>query len=180
MGEEKGPEFYIGKSSIKNSDKYRPLYVRVVDMLDEIGVDSRIIEMGCGIGTFAGMLHSNNHRNYIGFDFSPDMIMIAKENHGNQIFMQYDLRDESIQKFYFGCSWFICLEVLEHIEDDFLVLSYLPKGANIIFSLPVFNAKAHVRWFKRQEEIYDRYSSVIRIEECQFVRKWFLCKGIKI
>ena len=180
MGEEKGPEYYTGKSSIRNSDKYKPLYVKVIDMLNETGVYSRIIEMGSGLGTLAGMLYANEYRNYMGFDFSPDMISYAKENHGNQIFMQYDLKDPSIQKFYFGCSWFICLEVLEHIKDDFLVLSYLPKGANLIFSLPISDAKAHVRWFKKQEEIYDRYSSVLRIEECQFVRKWFLCRGVKI
>jgi len=179
MGEEKPAEWYTGKGSQKHIKKYMPLYLDVFGLIKEnIGPGNRIVEMGCGIGTLAKLLFANNYKNYLGFDFSSDMIEISKNENPNQLFMQFDLRDADIKKYYTGCSHFICLEVLEHIKDDFAVLNLLPKGAMLFFSLPTNDAKAHVRWFKKKEAIYDRYSSVINIQSCQKVGKWHLCKGI--
>ena len=181
MGEEKPAEWYTAVSTERWVHKYMPIYVLTMDMLkEETEPGERILEMGSGIGTMAKILFENGYRNYLGIDFSPHMIKRAKELVPNQLFMKCDLKDPMLKKMYTGCKYFICHEVLEHIEDDLKVLSYVPKGATIIFSLPTADAKAHVRRFKTVEGVYERYKEIIDIQTHRFVRKrrWHLCKGV--
>ena len=181
MGEEKPANWYTATSTEKWVSKYMPLYLLTMEMLKaETKPGDRIIELGSGTGTMAGVLHKNGWKNYLGIDFSPHMVKRAGELVPNQLFLQSDLKDPELERLYAGCKYFICLEVLEHIEDDFKVLSYVPKGSTIIFSLPSNDAKAHVRRFKTVEGVYARYSDKIDILTHRFVRKrrWHLCKGV--
>lgn len=181
MGEEKPAEWYTGKSTERNVKKYMPLYLAALDLVKQEakGTEERIIEMGCGTGELGKLLYDNSYINYLGVDFSPDMIAIARQKVPAQEFIRKDLRDTDLPDFYNGCTFFVCLETFEHIEDDFAVIDMIPKNSVIIFSLPTFDAKAHVRKFKQKEHIYDRYGTVIDIQEYKFIRKWHLCKGIK-
>ena len=120
--------------------------------------------------------------NYIGFDFSLYMIKLSKERIPTQVFLQHDIRNDSIKSWYFACKIFICLETLEHIEDDLKVIDLIPEGATIIFSVPTYNFKSHVRYFSDKESVIERYSPLIDIDDndCNLIsNKIWLCKGIR-
>ncbi|MFB9079818.1 class I SAM-dependent DNA methyltransferase [Flavobacterium procerum] len=53
---------------------------------------SSVLEIGSGSGNLAKRFHKNN-QNYIGLDYSEDMIAIAKERNKNGTFIKGDMRD---------------------------------------------------------------------------------------
>ena len=181
MGEEKPAEWYTGKYTEGAMKRYTALYLNAIELIRQTvpDTDARIIDLGCGVGIFSQMLYEAGYQNYLGIDFSAEVIKVAKVNAPNQLFLCNDLRDTSIQPLYTGCTCFVCLEVLEHIKDDMAVLVGVPKGANLIFSLPTADAQAHVRRFKTKEGVYARYSGTINIQKYFFIRKRHLCNGIK-
>jgi len=178
MGKEKEAEFYTGKGYMEKAIKrYWPIYQETFMAVKEARC-GRVIEFGCGVGVLAKMLYDEGFTNYLGIDFSSDMIRLAKSRAPQQCFLQLDLR-ESIKGFCTGSPCFICLETLEHIKNDLQVLDNIPSGATVIFSVPTYNFKAHVRYFKTKEEVIDRYSISIEIKECKLISKIWVCKGVK-
>ena len=53
---------------------------------------------------------------------------------------------------------FICFEVLEHLKDDKKLLSLLPKGTRLIFSVPNYDSPSHVRYFESMSDVFHRYN----------------------
>lgn len=58
---------------------------------------SSILEIGSGTGNLAKRFEENN-QNYLGLDYSHDMITIAKERNKNCSFIQGDMRDFKLDK----------------------------------------------------------------------------------
>ena len=179
MGEEKEAEFYTGKGyTDKAIQRYMPIYTKVIELLSNCYKSGRIVEFGSGVGVLAKMLHDVGYTSYLGIDFSPSMLALSKKRAQHQSFLQLDLRDDA-PSFYTGCQYFIALETLEHIKEDLRVLGNIPKGAHVIFSVPTYNFKAHVRYFKTQEEVRAHYDASIQIEFCELISKIWVCKGRK-
>ncbi len=179
MGTEKEADFYTGEGYTEKAIKrYMPIYEKTIKLLSDCYSSGRIIEFGSGVGVLAKMLYDAGYSNYMGIDFSLDMLALAKKRAPQQSFVQLDLR-KNIKPFCAGSPCFICLETLEHIEEDLWVLGNISKGAHVIFSVPTYNFKAHVRYFKTKEEVIDRYSVSIEIKECKLISKIWVCRGVK-
>jgi len=73
------------------------------------------------------------------------------------MFIFADLRDSKSFGIYQNFHAFVLLEILEHITADWKIIASIPSGSKVVFSVPDFNSKAHVRWFKNQEEVKERY-----------------------
>ena len=56
----------------------------------------------------------------------------------------------------------ICVS-LEHLENDKEILQAIPKGKKVLFSIPNIDAPDHVRVLKTDEEIKERYGSILNI-----------------
>lgn len=164
MGREGKPEDATGESSFKPGifEKfYLPLYKAVIEYLpskDKCGI---VVDLGCGVGFFAKVLFENGYTKYIGVDFSPAVVEKAKVYAPGADFIVADLRSELASKVYQEYRVFVALESLEHIKEDIEVLEKIPSRSLVVFSVPNYDSRFHVRYFASEEEVIDRYKNVL-------------------
>ncbi|MFD2632111.1 class I SAM-dependent methyltransferase [Idiomarina piscisalsi] len=157
----------------KNSDKYaleandsiyEPIWKEVCNIITAENIE-KIIDIGCGPGQFAEYLTARlPNVDYLGLDFSKTAISLAKERCPHLKFACEDVRRYTTKEINKETAY-VMLEVLEHIEDDFVLLELLPKGTNVIFSVPNFDSFGHVRFFKFKESVEKRFDGVLNINE---------------
>lgn len=149
-------------------------WTQVIVFLKKI-VASNVLEVGCGTGQLAEYLVNEGFVNYKGFDFSDKAIEIAKSKVNTCFFVANALEKQS---FHHDYDTIICLEVLEHIKNDLILIENIKKGSNIIFSVPNFDAPSHVRWFTSERQIKRRYYRTIDIQEIIRIGNIYICKGV--
>jgi len=184
MKKELGPEYYDGYSDHPLSPYWVVLYDKAIDLLPD-NTDIKIAELGCGPGLFAEFLYRKGYRNYWGVDFSESCVEWAIKRVPSYQFEVGNLYDENIQKRFLDYDVFICLETFEHMTNDLAVINAIPKGKEIIFSVPNRDDIAHVRWFQNRQSVIQRYSPIINFIKGQTVpgingKKFFLVHGEKI
>ena len=119
--------------------------------------------MGCGAGQLASLIRDKGFKNYIGIDFSKVAIDIAIKVCPEFKFICEDiLNSENLKKIDY--DFVIILEVLEHVEEDKILLSKIKSGTKIIAMVPNFDSESHVRYFSSKKEVKDRYSHSFRTE----------------
>lgn len=106
-------------------------------------IKESVLEIGVGHGAFYGYLPSYVHQ-YMGVDIDPALVENARNVNPQHEYIVADLMDSSFnakiknQKF----QTILCLNVLEHIQDDRLALHNMidalePNGALLLF-VPAF------------------------------------------
>jgi SAM-dependent methyltransferase len=147
-------------------------------------IDGRVLEFGCGTGQFAQMIGERKDVRYLGVDYSKEAIAQAKFRNPEMNF----LCDDVFKVYVPIVDVIVMLELLEHIKEDTKLISKLPKGKLVIFSVPDFQAVNHYRFFKNAKEIKDRYKHIIfnEIKEFKLIKNKhgatntiFLCIGRK-
>lgn len=120
-----------------------------------------VLDIGCGPGALAKFIP-----NYSGFDFSEVAVKLA--NHPRVwVGSAYDKSNFN------GADYYVCTEVLEHL-DDFKVISNIPSGQKVIFSVPSFDDESHIRTFN-EAIIKIRYGSLFdfkRITRFNWRGRW--------
>jgi len=131
-------------------------------VINELSPTDNILELGCGTGQLAHMMHDFGIRNYVGIDFSSAAISRAKINVPSFTFIEADLRTYEFK----DCSncRIICTETFEHINDDISLIKKLPK-TDIIFSVPNYMSENHYRVYENEEYIVKYYEGVMIIED---------------
>ena len=151
--------------------EYYELWVEVIKLVWQYDKDVPITELGCGTGQFAEVLFDEGYKNYCGYDFSKVAIKKAKARTKQLFFVENSL--ELIE--WRAYKLLIALEFLEH-TDDIKILK--PRhDSEIIFTVPDFDDPAHVRHFKTEQEVRDRYTEYIDFESITKFGKYFICKG---
>lgn len=162
--------------------KYYPIWLYILGLIKE----EKIFEGGCGTGQFAQMLIENDKNYQLGIDYSKEAIKIAKNinSENKEKFKIWDLLE--LDKIKIDYNLFLCLEVLEHIDNDLEVLRKIKENKKIIFSVPNFKDIAHVRIFENIEKIILRYGKLIKINNIKIHKinklnnsKIFTIQGIK-
>jgi len=124
-----------------------------------------IVDLGCGAGHLAECLATKNPpAAYVGYDFSEVAIHMAKKKllgHHLYTFEQRDLRKVVNGDTTPPGAIFVCLEVLEHIQDDLRIFQLIPEGAQLIFSVPTFDDPAHVRHFTTRDSVMHQYGPYV-------------------
>ena len=148
---------------------YYPLFRAVLKDLRRINAGA-VLEVGCGTGAFAHLLFDRTSLGYVGFDFSAVAVERARRRTGvsDRFFVgnaleraNYEVPHDTI----------VCTEVLEHIGDDLGVIKNWSSGMKCVCSVPNFGAESHVRHFRSETEVLERYGSAIAIERIVRIKK---------
>ena len=158
---------------------YFPIWNKIIQTMNE---ESIIADFGCGVGQFAELVLKNGLNYAYGVDFSEKAIKMANERNGQDYFYVANLYDESSFRIK-NYNTAILLEVLEHVEQDLKIISYIPEAVRVIFSVPNFDDLSHLRTYDL-ESISRRYESLLDIKEIStFVIKGraviYLCDAIR-
>jgi|AntAceMinimDraft_17_1070374.scaffolds.fasta_scaffold01335_3 2-polyprenyl-3-methyl-5-hydroxy-6-metoxy-1,4-benzoquinol methylase len=104
----------------------------------------RVLEAGCGIGTMTEYL--TDRELLLAIDNSEECIRYMKSKYGgeNPIILKRDLSNESIINLRkYRIDTVVCINILEHIEDDLRALRYihalLEDGGILALMVPAFN-----------------------------------------
>jgi 2-polyprenyl-3-methyl-5-hydroxy-6-metoxy-1,4-benzoquinol methylase len=144
--------------------KYQKLYDSVLKFIP-VNKNVRILDVGCGTGGLINTLKNNGYLNITGLDFSTYCVNYCKKRFPNNNFVQLDLKKNSSKKFINNFSIIIMLEVLEHISDDLNVIKKIKSGSLVVLSLPNYDSKGHVRFFKNIDEIKNRFETALTINK---------------
>lgn len=137
-----------------SSSLYLPVWEAISD---RIKPGAHILEIGCGPAQLATMLFDRAiPGSYVGFDFSPAAIELAKGNLPEQRLEVGDARTTDLVTT-LDYDVAICTEVLEHIIDDIPVLERVPDGVRVLATVPNFDYVSHVRFFRDASEVRARY-----------------------
>lgn len=166
MGVQRGADFY--DTNLRNIAKpleespWLYVYEAAERCVSALGKQVRLADLGCGTGRFARLLANRGYTDYIGLDFSGERVKLAREYvpefefHVADLTLDWPLPERDC---------FVLLEFLEHVDADLEILSRVPAGKRVVFSVPNFDSKGHVRWFDSEAQVKQRYSPLIRWQE---------------
>lgn len=162
------------------TDRFSPIYDCVMRLLSD-RPDAKIFECGCGVGVLAEMIIRYGYE-YHGFDFSGRAIRSCP--HIVTPFVDRDDAYDKLTWIVYEFDTVISIETFEHIQD-LKVLEFVPKGTRVIFSVPNFNSKSHLRTYHSVEGIKEYYKDSLVITETTKIRtskeKYItVCDAIKL
>jgi 2-polyprenyl-3-methyl-5-hydroxy-6-metoxy-1,4-benzoquinol methylase len=141
----------------------------------ELSDGKNIIDVGCGSGRLAHVFRENGFDgSYLGIDFSKNAIDYCRRTYPYE-FKQYNIFDVSYENY----DNIVCLEVLEHINDDIKFISIIPKSKVFIFSVPNFGGISHVRYFSSIMDVKERYNDLLDFVNESQIDRLFLFKTLK-
>jgi len=143
------------------AERYWPLYKAAAALVPR---GARVVELGCGTGEFAAYV-MGRVSSYLGLDFSSQAIEGARKRLPGIRFRVADLRKDWIP----DRDTYVTLEVLEHLDDDLALLDRLPRGAEVILSVPSFDSASHVRFFPEKGDARRRYKGRLHIDHERYV-----------
>ncbi|WP_343761091.1 class I SAM-dependent methyltransferase [Clostridium oceanicum] len=167
-----------------SQSRYIKIWNEALEIIKEIK-NCNILDIGCGAGQFANLLFDNNIKSYVGIDFSKVAINLAKKTNApyKEKFLLHNIYTSDVYKQEYNTV--TILEVLEHLEKDIDVLEKIKPKSNVIFSVPNYGGKGHVRYFNNISEIINRYKGFVKIKEIfeytmEGSNKIYLVNSIKI
>lgn len=154
-----------------DENPWLPLYIAAYALVP--ADTAPIVDLGCGVGRFADHVSRHHRGHYYGCDFSEVAIQTAIASDlriggcpNHFTFEQLDLRDWTPDTAPAGAV-FVCLEVLEHLDDDLGLVAKIPPGAPLIASVPNYESDTHVRTFPTVGAIWQRYEHLLDIAHWQ-------------
>ena len=194
MGQEQNSNFYDevykkgGSDALyfkpaKNIKHYYPTWEYSYNYLVENGIKN-IIDLGCGPGHFPSLFNKEDGINYIGYDFSNEAIKQATSrnlSNPNIIFKTQNLHYINLSN---KDTFYTSFEFLEHISFDMEILQKIKQGNHILFSVPNYDSRGHVRWFNSFSQIEKRYEGILKLNLIHEIdlgnsNKIYLCHGIR-
>ena len=118
-------------------------YNHIYEEVSRVVGSRRAFDIGCGQGKLSSYI-----KNYDGVDMAQNPFQVGD-------IYTHDLGDYSV---------YVLLEVLEHLIRDIDVIKRIPKGANVVFSVPSFDDPAHVRMFT-EDIVRWRYRDLIKLTD---------------
>lgn len=140
-----------------------------------------IIDIGCGPGQFARIVHLAGYDKYFGVDFSGVAITqckrLCRDIEGFS-FLKGDIRKKSVwEEINSHKGIFTFIEVLEHLTNDLHILSNVPRRSRIIATLPKFDAQYHIRYFENEDDVVNRYSENVEIDKSEDLGRFIIIGG---
>lgn len=165
------------------ASRYYFLWAVVVDRILAAGHDS-VLEIGCGSGQFARLLHDKKIGRYHGVDLSEQAIGMARVACPDGLFSVADIFASSLPETG-DYDVVVSTEFLEHVRGDLAVLARIRQGARVLATVPNFPYESHVRHFESAEAVFQRYAPLfqpLRVDAWagnQAGMEYFLIDGIR-
>lgn len=136
---------------------FSELYIKIADLIPS---NSIICDFGCGTGQLSQcLIQKGKLKRYFGYDFSSIAVIYASIKNYRNNKINFILQDITVNFTIPECDVYILCEVLEHIDQDFLVIKNIPAGKKTVISLPNYPSDGHVRHFTTENSIISRYSN---------------------
>ncbi|MGI8574480.1 MAG: methyltransferase [Egibacteraceae bacterium] len=148
----------LDKYDIDAADSvYRPVWEVIVSRIDPTAT---VLELGCGTGQLGRMLIDRGLAGYCGFDFSEVAVELARKRIPG---LEVEIADARTTRLVIDFSYdtALCTEVLEHLDDDMAVLRRIRPGTRMLATVPNFDSTSHLRYFADEQEVVQRYQSVL-------------------
>lgn len=152
-----------------NTDRFQSIYDTILNWAKQ-ELEPRILEVGCGVGILGSWLYNlcedRNNSLYHGFDFSETALDKCPKIIQGSVFVN-NAYNKKIWRNYFNTHDYnivVAVEVFEHL-DDLKVIEMIPKGTKILFSVPDFDSKPHLRTYPDMKAIRYWYQDVMKIED---------------
>jgi len=123
--------------------------------------DAAVLDMGCGPGHLAVLLHERGVRRFTGFDFSEKRLAYAKTQVSGYEFVVADAYTTDLFTTV-EYDTVVCTEFLEHLDRDLDVLARIRSGARVLGTVPNYDTDAHVRIFPTRDDVVARYGDLLR------------------
>jgi hypothetical protein len=149
----------------------------LTEMIKGAGLEPvNAFELACSYGFLAQMiLEECSVSRYVCSNFSKqvfdytekqlnvdkDIRVIVKLINANDVAFKHSVSYPPISR-----NFIIICTSLEHLENDRKIIKSFPEGVHFFFSVPDFPAKTHFRFFRNEDEIYQRYEDLLRVIEC--------------
>lgn len=145
---------------------WRPLYREAAGW---VPLNHDVVDLGCGTGRFLKQLLRNEHYGKLhGVDFSKSALQVAADYVREATFQQLDLMDWQPDPQRRGATSYVCLETLEHLDDELELVRRIPPGHQLVFSVPNYWSETHARWFVGPGEVWEQYGHLL------LFRRWSL------
>jgi len=169
MLNEKSEKFYNSNllAMEKSEYRYQELYETAIKLIP-FNKNPKILDIGCGIGSFANYIHNINYTNYVGIDFADDLLNHARNRFPELKFKKGNFLDSKTLDKFKKFDLFVSFEVLEHIREDLKLVSAIPSKRIFIFSVPNITGHGHVRYFLNIQSVIDRYKDLLIFDENSF------------
>ena len=155
----------------------------MVDRLKRAGAHS-VLDIGCGPGQFASLLHDAGIPTYCGLDLSENAIQIARTICPEYNFVAQSVFDSDLLERY-DYDTVVSMEFLEHVHEDVAVLSRIRKAKRFFGTVPNFPYESHVRHFTDCRQVIERYGSLFTQFKVDVLlandqgKQFFLLEGVK-
>jgi len=185
MGEERASNYYnkiYAENSKYNKSPEEMIYHKLWNkaLQEMIKINPKyIVDLGCGPGYMEELIAGKSKLTELtfekcfGFDFSEVAINKCREKTQDNEKFVFEIADltkinlsSELSKYNinFNETLFISFEFLEHVTHDLEILQSIPDNVKILFSVPSYNSKGHVRFFTSIDQIYQRYSKIVHID----------------
>ena len=152
---EEGPEYYA--EHLLHDRHYSTVvwYTIYVLIADRLPTSANILDLGCGQGFLANCLRDWGFNDYIGIDFCPEALKMAREITPEFTFLNHDLNEPGWELLSYDTV--VSTEFVEHVEGDLEILAKIRPGTRVILSTTNVLCKGHVRAFATSRHVADRY-----------------------
>ncbi len=166
------------RTGVYDTARFDAVYDAVIGYLPK---PANILEVGCGVGELGRRLVIRGHT-YAGFDFSP----MALAKHSLTTFSNVWCGDayDANNWLYLPYDTLVAVEVFEHL-DDLRILRFIPPGTHVVFSVPNFSSRSHLRTYPNADAIGKYYKGVLKIADVTRVdmqddKVIFVCDAVRI
>jgi SAM-dependent methyltransferase len=142
---------------------YEAIWKAIIEQVKDYR-SSLVLELGCGSGALAEGLLKADIVEYLGIDFSPVAIEMARARCKEYLEFATFLVGDVHLPIYHQSSYtdFVATEVFEHVEDDVRIARNIRSKARVHLSLPNFTTKSHIRTYAGPQAISSRFAGILK------------------